>query len=625
MTKISRPLCNTVQKEVCKPSCRPVYWCRKCSIGTIGSTDITDYSAVATIITVQDNYISTGVDNTPSTGNDGFHSSSGNSFPSSSGNSFPSSSSNSYPSSSGNSLPSSSGNSFPSSSSNSFPSSSGNSFPSSSSNSFPSSSSNSFPSSSGNSYPSSSGNSFPNSRGSSYPSSSSSSYPSSSGSSYTSSSGSSYPSPGRFQGISGPSGDQEQEAVSAPNGEQSSFIPEAISSEQYSSPSNDLVGTLSGFSPSFNTTPGQGSSIPSSLPSSQSYSSPIDDTPSSQSYSSPIDDTPFSQSYSNLSEDTLRFSSSGDYSSPNGDTPSLVTSQRYSIPRDNPPVSGDSNLYSGDTQGRSSSQSYGAAFIVEEILSLPVSSNTAPDADAVISNFLERGEITRDNSLASQPPPVASDQLLPASYQKATSLSSSPPFNFQIDWQPFLPEGIPFPSFAGIPELLANDRSLLAAGGLKVPKTDVNPPLPPTANSPPPAAQSPKIKTEKFASLASYRPSDQPSSTEQYSLFNYSSWNTGHQAEDFEPTDDKELSSYSANLARSSSSSLLRPSPIIVVAVASPPDSYRDEEQEDIRLLASSSLSASALRSASVLAPTLPRRGQVEDINNFIPESQVGR
>jgi hypothetical protein len=241
------------------------------------------------------------------------------------------------------------------------------------------------------------------------------------------------------------------------------------------------------------------------------------------------------------------------------------SSQSYSASNDFAP----SPLYtsSGDVHGRSSGKSLLAS----------------------AEQGLDIADITSDNAATSD---LAANSVTSGDISQA----SKQPFNFQIDWKPFLPDGIPLPSFAGIPDLLSKDRTLLATGGLAVAAS-------------PDDGTSPSNDDNDWL-LSSYQ--SRGSSVTQIDNEEAQKSATSTKREE-----EKQMSSL-----LSTNSATARPTPIIVVAVASPPDRFRDqlgdEEQADLPRLSAAS---SRVRTTTVLG--LPR-GQVEDIN-MIPESQVSK
>ncbi len=396
------------------------------------------------------------------------------------------------------------------------------------------------------------------------------------------------------------------------------------SSEDYLSPNADVNTTNENFSSQSLSNPSTGSTgekpesygnilIPETLPSQTYPSSEYSSSPgltSSQSFSDPSS----SQSISNSG-----LLSSQSYSSPNtssnqeSPSPGLKShsdsrsSQSYqSAITDSP--SHDSRAinipvmvtgtYSGPAQNQQaeflagySNQSGDKARYTLPSLELPASGEdpySEPDqnGDEVFRSKPERNAfLSEDNSqgIVSNPAPGLDTSSL------------VPPLSFQIDWQPFLPEGIAIPAFNGIADRLPGwDR---------------------------PNPKSLENSFEKQSTAAdSLNASDDTEKGEE-TVKNLSETvpapTIGKKEQEFVGGD--------------------RQPPIIVVAVASPTDSLRDEIDESLSansesednnggrdkfLLLASSSEVRGSTSSGFPATWVPR-GDINDVINTIPESQV--
>jgi hypothetical protein len=351
-------------------------------------------------------------------------------------------------------------------------------------------------------------------------------------------------------------------------------------------------------SPEYSSSPGHTSSQSFSDPSSsqsisnpgvlssQSYTSP--DTSSNQELPSPgfnaHSDSRSSQSYQSATIDSPSHQSqainipvmvTGTYSGPAVQTPGTATAGQQA-----------------ETLAGYSNQSADKARYTLPSLELPASGedpSSEPDqkrGDEVIHSKPERNAfLSEDNSQG-----IVSD---PAPGLDTSSLV--PPLSFQIDWQPFLPEGIAIPAFNGIADRLPGwDR-------------------PPT--------KSLENSFEKQSTAAdSIIASDETAKGEE-TFRNLSETvptpTIGKKEQEFVGGD--------------------RQPPIIVVAVASPTDSLRDAIDESLSAKSESEdnnggrdkflLLASSSEVRGSASPGFPAswvpRGDINDVINTIPESQV--
>jgi len=366
-----------------------------------------------------------------------------------------------------------------------------------------------------------------------------------------------------------------------PESHGNTLILETFPSQTYSSPE---------YSSSLGLTFSQSFSDPSS---SQSISNP--GLLSSQSYSSP--DTSSNQAIPSTWLSTHSDSrSSQSYQSATTDSP-IHDSQAVNIPV---MVTG---TYSGPAQNQQaeilagySNQSGNKARYTLPTLELPASLSALTSGDDPYSEPDQNGDevfrskpernafISEDNSQG-----IVSD---PAPGLDTSSLV--PPLSFQIDWQPFLPDGIAIPAFNGIADRLPGwDR--------------------------PPLSDNPKNLENSFEKQSTAADalivSDDIAKGEE-TLRNLSETVPA-------PTVGKKEQAFVGGD---------RQPPIIVVAVASPTDSLRDEIDESLSednnggrdkfLLLASSSEVRGSASSGFPASWVPR-GDINDVINTIPESQV--
>jgi hypothetical protein len=354
---------------------------------------------------------------------------------------------------------------------------------------------------------------------------------------------------------------------------ENTLIAETLPSQSYPSPE---------YSSSFSDPSSSQSISNPGLLSSQSYTSP--DTSSNQELPSPglntYSDSRSSQSYQSAITD-----------SPHQDV------QAINIPV---MVTG---TYSGPAQNQQaeilagySNQSGNKARYTLPTLELPASLSALTSGDDPYSEPDQSGDevfrskpernafISEDNSQG-----IVSD---PAPGLDTSSLV--PPLSFQIDWQPFLPDGIAIPAFNGIADRLPGwDR--------------------------PPLSDNPKNLENSFEKQSTA--ADALIVSDDIAKGEETFRNLSETVPT--PTVGKKEQEFIGGV---------RQPPIIVVAVASPTDSLRDEIDESLSedkhggrdkfLLLASSSEVRGSASSGFPASWVPR-GDINDVINTIPESQV--
>jgi hypothetical protein len=386
--------------------------------------------------------------------------------------------------------------------------------------------------------------------------------------------------------------------------------PEVTSSDSYSSPITDTSGALLG---SF-----------------VGFTSPASRTPASQSNPSPnrniVDtqkvltvDYSFDPSYPSLSIVTPSSLRSSNWLGNVGTVPEPFSSQAYASPPLGP--QGKVQNTHNEAQEPTSSQRYSRPGsqgdnYLDTSLTEDNSQGARPSGDLSVSPegvFGPSGGVSGPPGGVSGPPGGA---FGPSGGESGHFVPTN---KLEIDWQPFLPEGITgisLPTFDDISEQVAKETLLRSLGTHEFASDNFQP------------DRSAKEDDNLVDFVTRDNAADNSPSENDFDLPLY---------------DQKEESLFdygAAKFVRSSAGgeSTTRSSPIIVVALASPPDPYRDEldgeseeeaEESPSRLMVSSSSEVrssawGSLHAGGLPASSLLPRGEVTDIN-IIPESQVAK